>query len=124
MSCQRKCMSGRDGCKKYQKKNDYRQAKNQFSLIDNPLEKWECSETEEANCPDHKPFPPRMTPEEFSEQQTKLLAQLPEEFRGVISSMAWDRGHSAGYEEVILYVQDYVDELKDPIEKFEKRISN
>ena len=122
MSCQRKYIGGRDSCPKYQKKNDYRIAKRKFPNIDNSLENWECSETEEANCTNHKPYPPRMTEQEFSEKQTELLNELPEEFKSVISGMAWERGHSAGYEEVVLYLQDYVNELKDPIKKFEERI--
>jgi hypothetical protein len=58
----------------------------------------------------------------FVEAQTEALSQVPEEFRSVIASLAWDRGHSAGYNEILLYVNEYVDSLKKPIQTYTERI--
>jgi hypothetical protein len=57
-----------------------------------------------------------MTPEEAE------LERVPEEFRSVISSMAYDRGHSAGRDEVLLYIRNYVHELQPAIHAFEIRL--
>lgn len=122
MSCQRKNCTGNTGCKKYQKKEDYRQAKRQYPNIDNPLEKWVCTAEEEATCKDHKPYPARMLQGEFGKKQDELLADMPEEFKSVLSAMAWEMGHSAGFEEVINYLKSLVDDLQEPIELFACRI--
>ena len=70
----------------------------------------------------HKPYPPRMTEEEFAVTQKELLDDLPIEFRSAISYMAYESGHSAGYEEVINYVRGLVADLEGPIKKFQERI--
>lgn len=68
--------------------------------------------------------PPRMTAEEFERKQTELLAQLPEEFRGGVSFKAWQDGHSAGFEEVILHITELVDMLLQPIKEYTARLQN
>jgi len=81
-----------------------------------------CDEAKEKVCKKFKPYPPRMTEEEFGKKQADLLQDIPEEFRGTISYMAYEHGHSAGYEEVIILIQDLVSNFEEPIQKFEKRI--
>jgi len=56
---------------------------------------------------------PRMTEEEFTRRQTKLLARVPKKFRGWLSHMAWEDGHAFGYSEVLLHLEDYVDGLAE-----------
>ena len=51
-----------------------------------------------------------------------LLRDIPEEFKGALSYMAYERGHSAGKEEVLCILQGLVADLKDSIQAFEKRI--
>lgn len=65
---------------------------------------------------------PPMDKEEFAQEQERLLAAIPDEFHGFVSYRAWDQGHSSGYEEVLLYVTELVDELKGPIKEFEVRL--
>ena len=50
------------------------------------------------------------------------LQNLPEEFRGTVSYMAYERGHSAGKEEVLNILRDLISDLKPAIEKFEARV--
>jgi hypothetical protein len=67
-------------------------------------------------------YPPRMTGDEFEAAQTELLKDIPEEFHGPLSYMAYEMGHSAGHEEVINYLRSFVGDLKAPIKQFEKRL--
>lgn len=82
-----------------------------------------CSGRSGDICDFYKPNPPRMTKEEFNIKEAEILKDLPEEFRSAISYMAYEIGHSAGYEECLIYVKEYVSNLKEPIEKFQKRIT-
>ena len=63
----------------------------------------------------------RMTLEEYNLQQDQLLEELPEELRPVISWMAYERGHSGGYEEVIGILTGLVSDLKGPIVEYGHR---
>jgi hypothetical protein len=94
--CANKCMYGK--------------CKNQHKCIEEGTEK----------C--FKPYPPRMTDVEFEAAQTEILTGIPEEFRSTISYMAYESGHSAGYEEVINYLRGLVADLEGPIKQFEKNI--
>lgn len=51
-----------------------------------------------------------------------LISTIPPEFRSVLSYMAYQRGHSAGEEEVNLILRELISDLKPAIEAFEKRI--
>ena len=64
----------------------------------------------------------RMTDVEFNKEQDDLLSALPVEFRSAVASNAWERGHSAGLEEVLLHVDELVHLLQDPILKYTDRI--
>jgi flagellar biosynthesis/type III secretory pathway protein FliH len=63
-----------------------------------------------------------MTEGEFANQQQEMLKEIPKEFRSAMSYKAWEDGHSAGYEEVILLLSNLIDAFKEPIEEFEHRI--
>lgn len=88
------------------------------SLCQNP----KCTEAIEKFCGTFKPFPPPITEKEFADKQAEILQNIPKEFRGRLSYMAWQQGHSAGYEEVILDLKELVDNLEEPIKEFEKRL--
>lgn len=60
--------------------------------------------------------------QEFADKQAELLKDIPEEFRGALSHMAWEEGHSYGYDEVLSHLREYVDSLKEPIQKFRERV--
>lgn len=64
-----------------------------------------------------------MTEAEFNEAELELLSPLPPEFRSVVSSMAYERGHSYGMEEVLLMVQDIVGDLLPAIQVYKKNIT-
>jgi len=117
MSCQSK-----HTCPKYMKKQEYHQAKKKFPRIANPLEKWHCDEAEEKICSDFKPYPPPTTAEQFEVKQTEILKDIPLEFRGAIAYLAWEQGHSYGYDEVLIHVHELADNLKEPIKKYRERI--
>lgn len=59
-----------------------------------------------------------MTEEEFEADLAEALAALPEEFRGAVSAEAWDRGHWAGYEEVLLHARGITDWLSPAVAKY------
>lgn len=62
------------------------------------------------------PYLERMTQAEFDQEQAELLDRIPEEIRPALSGLAWDSGHSAGFEEVISHLSTLVDALEKPIE--------
>jgi len=64
----------------------------------------------------------RMTGEEFAVKQNELLIQLPSQFRSAISYMAYERGHSAGHEEVLGILSGLIFDLLPSIQQFEKDI--
>jgi hypothetical protein len=67
-----------------------------------------------------------MTPEKLEEltrKETELLAVLPEEFRSTLSSMAYDRGHSAGLEEVVSILDQLVYDLTPAIMAYTNRLT-
>jgi len=53
----------------------------------------------------------RMTADEFHTEEKNLLDQLPIEFRSVVSNWAYERGHSADFEECLSHVSEYVDTM-------------
>lgn len=64
-----------------------------------------------------------MTEEEFSQEQKDILKEVPHEFHEAFISMAWDSGHSSGYEEVNSCLKNLVNELSSPINAFARRVS-
>lgn len=63
-----------------------------------------------------------MTHEEYNEEATPLLEELPPELRAAVSYMAYENGHSAGYEEVLNELRGMVGSLKEPLAALEKRL--
>ena len=57
-------------------------------------------------------------------EQEYELEKLPEEFRSAISYMAYERGHSAGEDEVLSILKELVSDLLPSIKAFEKRLTN
>jgi hypothetical protein len=74
---------------------------------------YECKDFEQKPLP-----PPRMTEEQYLEKQGEILADIPVEFHSVLSYMAYERGHSSGYEECISILNDLVTNLKPAIESY------
>lgn len=68
--------------------------------------------------------PERLANDELSAEMLALLADLPEEFQGYVSHESWDRGHSAGMEEVVMIARSIVDSLKPCIENYRKRLTS
>lgn len=64
-----------------------------------------------------------MTAEDFNKKEKEILNEIPEEFQGAISYQAYEDGHAYGYEEVLIHVRNLVDTIKEPIEKYTKRIT-
>lgn len=74
----------------------------------------------------HTVMPPlaRMTDEEFTAEEAEILKPVPPEFRNTLTMAAYDRGHSAGHEEVINELRALVYILLPPISEFERRIAH
>jgi hypothetical protein len=64
----------------------------------------------------------KMSCQKRDEERDELLSRVPKEFRSQLSYMAYERGHSAGEDEVILHLGSLIDDLEEPIREFEKRI--
>lgn len=64
----------------------------------------------------------RMTKEEFDEDLDEALKHLPLEFQQYVSRESWERGHSAGYEEVINYAHGLANDLEEVLKAYHKRI--
>lgn len=65
---------------------------------------------------------PKMTDDEYAKAQSDLLEDVPEEFKGTLSYMAYERGHSSGWEECINILRELVSDLAEPIKKFGERM--
>ena len=59
---------------------------------------------------------------EYSEVEY-ILKDVPTEFRSVLSYMAYERGHSAGEDEVVLHLKELVSNLKPAIDAYTIRLS-
>lgn len=64
----------------------------------------------------------RMTEQEYNEEWNELLKDIPKEFHSFIMSDCYERGHSAGYEEVINYAHEMCHNIKEPIKKFKESL--
>lgn len=65
-----------------------------------------------------RPIPPRMESEEFYQTQDKLLADVPQEFRGFLTHLAWEEGHSNGYEEVLNLLKSLISDFMEALTKY------
>ena len=61
-----------------------------------------------------------MTPVEYDEECQDILRNVPEQFHVALQSMAYERGHSSGYEEVLGMLRDLVDSLLPAIKQYGK----
>lgn len=59
-----------------------------------------------------------MTGDEYSAKLEKALEGLPPEFAQFVRGNAYERGHSAGYEEVLGIAQSLASDLKPVIEQY------
>lgn len=64
-----------------------------------------------------------ITGEDYSREMEKMLSKIPQEFHSYVSTTAYDRGHSSGYEECLQIAQEIVSDLKGPIEKYKYSLS-
>jgi hypothetical protein len=62
-----------------------------------------------------------MTEKEYTDKLDNILSSLPLEFRSYVSYAAWDRGHSAGYENVLGIAEGMAYDLQEPINNFRVR---
>ena len=51
-----------------------------------------------------------------------IMRDIPKEFHGTLSYMAYEKGHAYGYDEVRNILMGLVDDLKKPIKNFEQRL--
>lgn len=56
------------------------------------------------------------------EKSTFLLESAPQEFRATLSYMAYERGHSAGEDEVELVLEGLIADLSPAIREYTKRM--
>lgn len=61
------------------------------------------------------PPPQRMTNETFAAKQKDMLQDLPAPFHMALATLAWEQGHSSGYEEVLSCLSTLIDVLEEPI---------
>lgn len=66
----------------------------------------------------------RLKDDEFEQEMRALLSDLPDEFQSFIREQAYDRGHSAGMEEVLSIAQDLHHNLKECVDKYTSRITS
>lgn len=76
---------------------------------------------ERNNLPIEPPLA-RMTQMDFDRRQKEILASLPEEFHGFVNNQAWERGHSAGFEEVISIMENLAEALEIPVADYCSKI--
>jgi hypothetical protein len=63
-----------------------------------------------------------MTPEEYYDQQEKVLEPIPKELRGYFSYQAYEDHHSGGYEEVLNALKGAVYDFLPYWHKYNTRI--
>jgi len=68
----------------------------------------------------------RKTQEQYAKEELELFEKydIPIELRQPLSYMAYEQGHSAGYEEVISILNEIVYDIAKPIQNLIKRIKN
>lgn len=57
-----------------------------------------------------------MTDQEFAAQELEILKSIPEEMKSPMSYYAYERGHSAGHEEVLIVLRGLVAAFEQPLE--------
>lgn len=67
------------------------------------------------------PFVP-MTAEEYHSETLEVLREIPAQFHNYIKSQAYERGHHAGYEEVLNILNDIIGELGPAIADYRNHL--
>lgn len=60
--------------------------------------------------------------EKYQREMAAILEQLPEELRSFVSWQAWDTGHSAGYNEVVLIASNLTEGLLPAVKAYTERL--
>lgn len=68
------------------------------------------------------PYLERMTQDEYNEALEEAVEDLPQEFQEYVRMIAWNQGHSSGYEEVVNIATDMAGELEKYVTRYQKRI--
>lgn len=68
------------------------------------------------------PPPADMTAAEYEEEMANAVSGLPIEFQSLVRSQAYERGHSAGYEEVVSLAEGLASELQPAILAYQRRL--
>lgn len=63
-----------------------------------------------------------MNSEEYALELNEAVGDLPPEFQDFVKQSSWDRGHSAGFEEVVSIAKDMTFDLRKFVERYQKRI--
>ena len=63
-----------------------------------------------------------MTEIEFNERMADELSVLPREFHAAVTGYAYEHGHSAGYDEVVLIAVDLIERLQQAVLAYARRI--
>lgn len=63
-----------------------------------------------------------MTEEEYLEEVELILQETPKEFHGFIKKYAWEIGHNAGFEEIIMIAAQMSESLKQSIQQYVEKI--
>jgi hypothetical protein len=63
---------------------------------------------------------------EYREKEIALFEanNIPEEFQGPLSHLAYEQGHAYGYSEIYIHLEDMVDAIANPIQNYGKRVAN
>lgn len=59
---------------------------------------------------------------QYREGLERCLKVIPEEFHSFVEGMAWDRGHSSGYREVLNIAEEIAEGLEKATKKYEQRL--
>ena len=59
--------------------------------------------------------------EAFELQQDRILEGIPEVLWSTFKRIAWREGHSAGYSEVLSYLEEYVEDFREPLKELLKQ---
>lgn len=67
----------------------------------------------------HHYFPVRrLTSSEYEVKLNAILNEIPNSFNSFVRNQSWERGHSAGYEEVLMIAKEIVGELSPAVQAY------
>ena len=59
---------------------------------------------------------------EYNNRLCEITDALPIEFKNYVISESWDRGHSAGYSEILMIAESMVYDLRKVLDEYNKRM--